>query len=153
MNNDPLQQPIDPIECPFCQSKYAPRLYGWHEQAEDGHYQHRYAVRCLNCGARGPHKEIGPHAIEAWNRRLSPRPAAQEVPVEGMPEYFKLPAAEMVELRNAAIKYFYGRVCRQAEKNMELTNTVSGAHWNAMRQVLRQMGIEDAPGASGGSHE
>ena len=66
---DPLQTPPEPIECPWCQSKYAPRLYGWHERADDGHYQHRYTVRCLNCGAQGPKKEIGPHAIAAWNRR------------------------------------------------------------------------------------
>jgi hypothetical protein len=48
----------------------------------------------------------------------------------------------MVELRNSAIKYFYYRVCRQAEKNMAQTGTVSGAHWNAMKQVLAQMHIE-----------
>ena len=68
--NDPLQVPPEPIECPWCHSKYAPRLYGWHERTEDGqHYQHRYTVRCLNCGAQGPKKEIGPHAIDAWNKR------------------------------------------------------------------------------------
>lgn len=61
---------VDPISCPFCASKYAPRLYGWHEKTADGrNFTNRYAVRCLNCGARGPHKEIGPLAIEAWNRR------------------------------------------------------------------------------------
>jgi hypothetical protein len=37
---------------------------------------------------------------------------------------------------------FYNRVCDQAERNMALTNTVSGAHWNAMRQELKAMGIE-----------
>ena len=67
-----MQQPPDPIECPWCDSKYAPRLYGWHEGTEA-----RYAVRCLNCGAQGPKKEIGPLAIEAWNKR-----APQWMPVE-----------------------------------------------------------------------
>lgn len=72
--NDPLQVPPEPIECPWCHSKYAPRLYGWHERTEDGHYQHRYTVRCLNCGAQGPKKEIGPHAIDAWNNRAKDAP-------------------------------------------------------------------------------
>lgn len=42
----------------------------------------------------------------------------------------------------AIIADFYRRVCERAEKNMELTGTVSGAHWNAMRQVCTEMGIE-----------
>lgn len=36
---------------------------------------------------------------------------------------------------------FYNEVCDQAERNMAATNTVSGAHWNAMRQVLKAKGI------------
>lgn len=56
-------------------------------------------------------------------------------------QFHSLPPAEMVEIRNAAIRYFYRRVCRQAEKNMAETGTVSGAHWNAMKQVLAQMNI------------
>lgn len=58
------------------------------------------------------------------------------------PAYTKLPAHEMVALRNASIQYFYQRVCQRAEKNMQETGTVSGAHWNAMRQVMQQMNIE-----------
>jgi hypothetical protein len=80
---------VDPIECPFCKSKHAPRLYGWHERTEDGrNVMHRYAVRCLNCGAQGPKKEIGPHAIEAWNRRTPPPQAAPQgdVPVTFAPD-------------------------------------------------------------------
>lgn len=37
---------------------------------------------------------------------------------------------------------FYNRVCDRAEQNMAHTGTVSGAHWNAMKQVMREMGIE-----------
>jgi len=40
------------------------------------------------------------------------------------------------------LRAFYNEVCDQAERNMALTNTVSGAHWNAMRQVLKVKGIE-----------
>lgn len=36
---------------------------------------------------------------------------------------------------------FYQRVCDRAEQNMAMTGTVSGAHWNAMRQELGAMGI------------
>jgi len=43
---------------------------------------------------------------------------------------------------NAILSAFYQEVCDQAEKNMASTGTVSGAHWNAMRQVLAQRGIE-----------
>lgn len=37
---------------------------------------------------------------------------------------------------------FVRRVKERAERNMQATGTVSGAHWNAMRQVLKDMGIE-----------
>lgn len=40
------------------------------------------------------------------------------------------------------LKAFYAAVCVRAEANMAATGTVSGAHWNAMRQVLGEMGIE-----------
>jgi len=70
---DEVIKPIDPIECPFCGSKYAPRLYGFHERIEEtGKYVNKYTVRCLNCGARGPKKEFGPHAIKGWNKRRTP---------------------------------------------------------------------------------
>lgn len=41
-----------------------------------------------------------------------------------------------------AISCFVQRVKDRAEKNMEHTGVVSGAHWNAMRQVLAEMGID-----------
>lgn len=63
------------------------------------------------------------------------------VEVEDSPKWESLPATELVELRNTNIRYFYNRVCRLAERNMRETGTVSGAHWNAMQQVLTQMGI------------
>jgi Lar family restriction alleviation protein len=66
---DELIKHVDPIECSFCGSKYAPRVYVFQAQDEDGRYQIKYSVRCLNCGARGPRKESGPHAIAAWNNR------------------------------------------------------------------------------------
>lgn len=37
---------------------------------------------------------------------------------------------------------FYNEVCDQAERNMAATDTVSGAHWDAMRQVLKAKGVE-----------
>lgn len=37
---------------------------------------------------------------------------------------------------------FYNKVCDRAERNMAHTGTVSGAHWNAMKQVLAEMGVE-----------
>ena len=38
---------------------------------------------------------------------------------------------------------FYINVCLLAEKNMQETGTVSGAHWNAMRSILKQKGLLD----------
>lgn len=58
------------------------------------------------------------------------------------PAWESLPATELAELRNVNIRYFYVRVCRLAEKNMQYTGTVSGAHWNAMQQIMNQMGID-----------
>lgn len=43
---------------------------------------------------------------------------------------------------NVIIKDFYQRVCKRAEQIMSDTNTLSGAHWNAMKQVMTEMGIE-----------
>lgn len=43
---------------------------------------------------------------------------------------------------NEIVLDFYNRVCDRAEANMALTGTVSGAHWNAMRQELAALGVE-----------
>lgn len=43
---------------------------------------------------------------------------------------------------NATLLAFYNEVCDHAERNMAATSTVSGAHWNAMRQVLKAKGVE-----------
>ena len=40
------------------------------------------------------------------------------------------------------LRKFYRDVCEEAERIMAETNTVSGAHWNAMRRVLSRKGIE-----------
>lgn len=46
------------------------------------------------------------------------------------------------EIKRGALIDFYRSVCARAEANMEATGTVSGAHWNAMRQILVEMGIQ-----------
>lgn len=56
-------------------------------------------------------------------------------------EMLKL-SQEQHELRDQILIDFYNTVCDRAEANMKATGTVSGAHWNAMRQVLTEMGIE-----------
>lgn len=43
---------------------------------------------------------------------------------------------------NAVIANFCERVKVRAESNIEANGTVSGAHWNAMRVVAKEMGIE-----------
>lgn len=37
---------------------------------------------------------------------------------------------------------FYGEVCDEADRIMEQTNMVSGAHWNAMKRVLARKGMK-----------
>lgn len=49
------------------------------------------------------------------------------------------------EAEKIALQAFYAAVCVRAEANMAATGTVAGAHWNAMRQVLAEMGIEVQP--------
>jgi hypothetical protein len=50
---------------------------------------------------------------------------------------------EWPQLTEAQIlRAFYVDVCAEAEKIMAQTNTVSGAHWNAMKRVLAAKGIE-----------
>ncbi len=43
------------------------------------------------------------------------------------------------------LRYFYAEVCAEAEKIMAQTGTVSGAHYNAMKRVLKRKGIEVQP--------
>jgi hypothetical protein len=60
-------------------------------------------------------------------------------------EEFEEMATRIVELeteRNTIVEQFYNRVCDRAEMNMESTGTVSGAHWNAMRQEMVALGME-----------
>ena len=42
---------------------------------------------------------------------------------------------------DAAVAVFYAEVCVRAESIMAQTGTVSGAHYNAMRQLLQERGI------------
>lgn len=58
------------------------------------------------------------------------------------PSYSQQEMAADAWNRRADVLDFYRRVCTRAERNMELTGTVSGAHWNAMRQELAAMGVE-----------
>jgi uncharacterized membrane protein len=48
------------------------------------------------------------------------------------------------EVAKVVVQWFYRRVCERAEANMTATGTVAGAHWNAMRQVMAEMGIEES---------
>ena len=44
-------------------------------------------------------------------------------------------------ISDAAVAVFYAEVCIRAESIMAQTGTVSGAHYNAMRQLLQERGI------------
>lgn len=40
------------------------------------------------------------------------------------------------------LRRFYDEVCAEAEGIMAHTNTVTGAHYNAMKRVLKRHGVE-----------
>ena len=40
------------------------------------------------------------------------------------------------------LRRFYDEVCAEAERIMAQTNTVSGAHYNAMKRVLKRHGVD-----------
>ena len=46
------------------------------------------------------------------------------------------------EREHDILRQFYADVCAEAELIMVQTNTVSGAHWNAMKRVLKRRGVE-----------
>ena len=59
-----------------------------------------------------------------------------------LPDDFRLggPRNE-INFSDAAAAMFYAEVCVRAESIMAQTGTVSGAHYNAMRQLLQERGI------------
>lgn len=69
------QEPLLPMEkilpCPFCKAHHAAHLQGAHLT----NLLSTYWVRCHNCGACGPRREIGPLAITAWNNRANAKAA------------------------------------------------------------------------------
>lgn len=73
-----------------------------------------WSIQCSDCGIATPSYSRQELATNVWNSRHISR----------------------------TLLDFYNRVCDRAESNMEATGTVSGAHWNAMRQELVAMGIE-----------
>ena len=59
---------------------------------------------------------------------------------DGLP--IKDPVWEIGLSESDILRKFYADVCTEAEKIMQETNTVSGAHFNAMKRVLKRKGIE-----------
>lgn len=49
--------------CPFCKSDFT------FQDTSPILINHQYYIKCLNCGAEGPHKKDMAEAVEAWNRR------------------------------------------------------------------------------------
>lgn len=99
--------------CPFC--GHAARVF--HDMRSDNRQHWTWVAECFNLG--DCEAEIGGFAsrdaaIAHWNRRADTARVLAE---------------------------FYNRVCDRAEANMAATGTISGAHWNAMRQELSAMGI------------
>lgn len=101
------------LPCPFCGA--AARLI--HDTGSDYERHWSWRAECTNfgeCEASLTGFASAEAAVAKWNSRHA-------APV---------------------LLAFYNEVCDQAERNMAATNTVSGAHWNAMRQVLKAKGIE-----------
>jgi len=66
---------------------------------------------------------------------------------EEVPDSLATLEAEVAHLRaQPTIAAFIAEVNRRAEQTIERTGQVSGAHWNAMRAVAKEWGIDaDAP--------
>lgn len=50
--------------CPFCNGDTRPRML----QLNRGNEVPKFAVRCLDCKARGPEKDNEEEALGGWNR-------------------------------------------------------------------------------------
>lgn len=103
------------LPCPFC--GHPARLI--HDTSADRERYWRWNVECANfgeCEAELVGFASAEAAVAKWNSRHVA----------------------------SVLLAFYNEVCDQAERNMAATNTVSGAHWSAMRQVLKAKGIEVA---------
>ena len=87
-----------------------------YREPSNGNGQRLWRVECENiaCSAAISDANTKAAAVTAWNRRDT----------------------------KSILLAFYHRVCDRAEANMAATGTVSGAHWNAMRQELKALGIE-----------
>lgn len=82
-------------------------------------------------------------------RRIEQLSEATEIPTDDQVELVfedklrhEFRRATLGDIQRKTLLDFYWRVCERAESNMAATNTVSGAHWNAMRQELSSLGIE-----------
>lgn len=42
-----------------------------------------------------------------------------------------------------ALELFYEEVCKRAEQKMLITHKLEGAHYNAMKEILKELGILD----------
>lgn len=63
---------------------------------------------------------------------------AEELPVT----FFTFDWGEEVEPEETAVlRRFYDDVCRRAERNMEKTGKLEGAHYAAMRSLLNEKGV------------
>jgi hypothetical protein len=133
----PMTQVTKP--CPHCggpaQVVYAPAKDVWYVQCDDDE-------QCPLFDAMGARDT----AIAAWNTRpledaLRARIAELEAELasKSMPEW----ADQYTKAKG--IRMFIEEVNRRAERNMEHTGVVSGAHWNAIRQVSAEWGIDTPP--------
>lgn len=43
--------------------------------------------------------------------------------------------------KQLTVEQFYAEVCVEAERTILLTQTTTGAHWNAMKKVLKRYGM------------
>ncbi len=102
--------------CPFCNFQPYDAVL-----KDDG----ATCVECPQCHARGP----DPSWDMGW------KPGDEDV------------ATKLWNLRSDTdiLRDFYRDVCAEAESIMALTGTVSGAHYNAMKRILKRKGIEVQP--------
>lgn len=130
-----------------------------------------WGVQCSNCSRIGPRSDSMSGAVElaenaGWRTAkpygpqytLCPSCAkAWNLPVRRLIDLLDTAMEERDSLRaelaavnerakageaNALLQAFYTEVCAEAERIMATSGMVSGAHWNAMKIVLKRQGVQ-----------
>lgn len=102
------------LPCPFCGSQA--KLY--HDTRSDSEQLHYWIVQCTNvfdCLTKGIATSTAENAAQHWNRRY-----------------------DYDSERADAVVDFVKRVCIMAERKIEMTHKLEGAHYASMMELVKE---------------